>query len=197
MPRFSIQGDFPTRIAKARGPSRQLAILRVADQPDTTCWSGLKQRHDLIAVPPSAAGLQESSKRRTSLARSERTQNAPFCRYLKRPPSVWRRIKAHPIGGTLEKMIDGRRTKNNRGIVHKNGVDNVNRDLDNQNFEGNCANCGLSPTPFYCAKTVSELDLLEPPGLLFERKQIPRFVVNIRILRIAMEPLEATRLPYK
>ena len=98
-------------------------------------------------------------------------------------------------------MIDGRRTKNNRGIVHKNGVDNVNRDLDNQNFEGNCANSGLSqwrghPTPFHCAKTVSELDLLGPPGLLFERKQIPRFVVNIRILRIAMEPLEATRLPW-
>ena len=33
-------------------------------------------------------------------------------------------------------MINGRRTKNNRGIVHKNAVDNVNRDLDNQNFDG-------------------------------------------------------------
>ena len=33
-------------------------------------------------------------------------------------------------------MINGRRTKNNRGIVHKNAVDNVDRDLDNQNFDG-------------------------------------------------------------
>src|SRR5262249_11727177 len=42
----------------------------------------------------------------------------------------------HPIGGTLDKMIDGRRTKSNRGIVHKNAANNVNRDLDNQNFDG-------------------------------------------------------------
>jgi hypothetical protein len=32
-------------------------------------------------------------------------------------------------------------------------------------------------------------------GLLFERKQIPQFVVNIRTSRKTMEPLEATRLP--
>jgi hypothetical protein len=44
---------------------------------------------------------------------------------------------------------------------------------------------------------VSEIDLLNPTGLLFERKQIPQFVVNIRIWRKTMEPLEATRLPYK
>jgi hypothetical protein len=50
-------------------------------------------------------------------------------------------------------------------------------------------------TPFNCAKTVSELDLLKPPRLLFERKQIPQIVVNIRIARNVMEPLEATRLP--
>ena len=45
-------------------------------------------------------------------------------------------------------------------------------------------------------KTVSELDLLKPLELLFERKQIPQFVVNIRSRRKAMEPLEATRLPW-
>jgi len=33
-------------------------------------------------------------------------------------------------------MINGRRTKNNSGIVHKNAIDNVNRDLDDQNFDG-------------------------------------------------------------
>ena len=33
-------------------------------------------------------------------------------------------------------MINGRRPKNNGGIVHKNAVDNVNRNLDNQNFDG-------------------------------------------------------------
>jgi hypothetical protein len=27
-------------------------------------------------------------------------------------------------------MINGRRTKNNRGIVHKNAIDNVNGDLE-------------------------------------------------------------------
>src|SRR6185437_10038499 len=48
-------------------------------------------------------------------------------------------------------------------------------------------------TPFRCAKTVSELDLFERLGLLFERKQIPRFVVNIRISRKTMEPLEPLR----
>src|SRR5215469_15150719 len=63
-------------------------------------------------------------------------QNEPFCRCLKRPLSIWRRIEAHPIGGTLDKMINGRRPKNNGGIVHKNAVDNVNRNLDNQNFDG-------------------------------------------------------------
>jgi hypothetical protein len=31
-----------------------------------------------------------------------------------------------------------------------------------------------------CAKTVSELHLLERQGLLFERKQIPQIVVNVR-----------------
>lgn len=49
---------------------------------------------------------------------------------------------------------------------------------------------------FICAKTVPELDLLKPPELLFERKQIPRFVVNIRNSRKTMGSLEATKLPW-
>jgi hypothetical protein len=49
---------------------------------------------------------------------------------------------------------------------------------------------------FGCAKTVSELHLFEPLRLLFERKQIPQIVVNVRIRRKAMEPLEAARLPW-
>jgi hypothetical protein len=53
----------------------------------------------------------------------------------------------------------------------------------------------VTPLRFTCAKTVSELHLFEMLGLLFERKQIPRFVVNIRNSRKAMEPSEATRLP--
>ena len=53
------------------------------------------------------------------------------------------------------------------------------------------------PLLFRCAKTVSELDLLKSLELLFERKQIPRIVVNIRNSRKTMEPLEATWLPYK
>ena len=55
----------------------------------------------------------------------------------------------------------------------------------------------LATLLFTRAKTVSELHLLVPLGLLFERKQIPRFVVNIRSSRKAMDPLEAARLPYK
>ncbi len=47
-----------------------------------------------------------------------------------------------------------------------------------------------------CAKTVSERHLFEELGLLFERKQIPQIVVNIRISRNPMEPLEATKLPW-
>jgi hypothetical protein len=54
----------------------------------------------------------------------------------------------------------------------------------------------VKPLPFCCAKTVSEPDLLKPPELRFERKQIPRIVVNIRNNRKAMEPLEATKLPW-
>lgn len=50
---------------------------------------------------------------------------------------------------------------------------------------------------FGCARTVSEPDLFKRLRLLFERKQIPRIVVNIRNSRKTMEPLEATRLPYK
>jgi hypothetical protein len=49
---------------------------------------------------------------------------------------------------------------------------------------------------FGCAKTVSELHPFELLGLLFERKQIPQIVVNVRISRKTMEPLEATRLPW-
>jgi len=39
---------------------------------------------------------------------------------------------------------------------------------------------GLTPLLFDCAKTVSEFHLREPLGLLFERKQIPQIVVNVR-----------------
>ena len=54
----------------------------------------------------------------------------------------------------------------------------------------------LTPLLLRCAKTVSELHLFDPLGLLFEQKRIPQFVVNIRKSRNAMEPLEATRLPW-
>ena len=47
-----------------------------------------------------------------------------------------------------------------------------------------------------CAKTVSELHLLKPPGLLFERKQIPQIVVIVRIQRKTMEPLEQSTVPW-
>ena len=49
---------------------------------------------------------------------------------------------------------------------------------------------------FNCAKTVSEPDLLKRPGLLFERKQIPQIIVNVRNSRTATEPLETTRVPW-
>ena len=55
----------------------------------------------------------------------------------------------------------------------------------------------LAPLPFRCAKIVSESHPFELLELLFERQQIPQFVVNIRIRRKAMEPLEATTLPGK
>ena len=54
----------------------------------------------------------------------------------------------------------------------------------------------VTPQRFTCAKTVSELLLFEVLGLLFERKQIPQIVVNVRIQRKPTEPLEATRLPW-
>ena len=54
----------------------------------------------------------------------------------------------------------------------------------------------VTPQRFTCAKTVSELLLFEVLGLLFERKQIPQIVVNIRISRKAMEPMEAAKLPW-
>jgi hypothetical protein len=47
---------------------------------------------------------------------------------------------------------------------------------------------------FNCSKTVSELDLLKLLELLFERKQIPQNVINIRISRKPMEPLDAAKL---
>ena len=37
----------------------------------------------------------------------------------------------------------------------------------------------LTPLPFDCAGTVSEPHLFHPWNLRFERKQIPRFVVNV------------------
>jgi hypothetical protein len=49
---------------------------------------------------------------------------------------------------------------------------------------------------FNCAKTVSESHLFQPPGLLFERKQIPQIVVIVRIQRKTMEPLEQTTVPW-
>jgi hypothetical protein len=54
----------------------------------------------------------------------------------------------------------------------------------------------LTPLLFNCARTVPEPHLLHPWNLRFERKQIPRIVVNIRNCRSAMEPLEAARLPW-
>lgn len=47
---------------------------------------------------------------------------------------------------------------------------------------------------FRCARTVSESYLLEPCGLLFERKQIPQNVVNVRNWRKPMETLETVIL---
>ena len=55
---------------------------------------------------------------------------------------------------------------------------------------------GIAHLLFRCARTVSELDLLKPLELLFERKQIPQVVVIVRISRKAMEPLEAAKLPW-
>jgi hypothetical protein len=49
---------------------------------------------------------------------------------------------------------------------------------------------------FRLRQTVYELDLFQSPGLLFERKQIPQAIVNVRISRNAMELLEATNLPW-
>lgn len=49
---------------------------------------------------------------------------------------------------------------------------------------------------FCCAETVSGLHQFEVLALLFERKQIPQIIVNIRISRKPMEPLEARRLPW-
>lgn len=46
-----------------------------------------------------------------------------------------------------------------------------------------------------CFSTVPEPHLFHPGELRFERKQIPRFVVN-RMRRKAMETWEATRLPW-
>ena len=54
----------------------------------------------------------------------------------------------------------------------------------------------LAPLFAGCAKNVPELHLFAPLGLLFERKQSPQIVVNVRIRRKYMEPLEATRLPW-
>ena len=53
----------------------------------------------------------------------------------------------------------------------------------------------LTPLLLKCARTVSEPQLFHPWALLFERKQIPRFVVSIRNSGKAMEPMEATQLP--
>ena len=44
-----------------------------------------------------------------------------------------------------------------------------------------------------CVRTPSILNRL---GLLFERKQIPQIVVNVRNWRKTMEPLEITRVPW-
>jgi hypothetical protein len=68
-----------------------------------------------------------------------------------------------------------------------------------QNATGICQQCRLpNPAPLllvhiYCAKTVSELHLLRSPGLLFERKQIPQIVVNVRIRETQWSPWKACR----
>jgi hypothetical protein len=62
-------------------------------------------------------------------------------------------------------------------------------------IKGLCGLPLLTLLLFSCAKTVSELHLFERLGLLFERKQIPQIVVNVRISRKTMETLEAARLP--
>jgi hypothetical protein len=62
---------------------------------------------------------------------------------------------------------------------------------------GSDVQVGGAPLFFGCATTVSELHPFRSLGLLFERKQIPQIVVNVRTLRKTTEPLEATLLPYK
>ena len=48
----------------------------------------------------------------------------------------------------------------------------------------------------HCVKTVSELHFFAPLELLFERKQVPQTIVNVRIRRKTMEPLEPVPVPW-
>ena len=61
---------------------------------------------------------------------------------------------------------------------------------------GSDVQVGVAPLLFGCAKTVSELHPFQSLELLFERKQIPQIVVNVRSLRKTTEPLEITRVPW-
>jgi hypothetical protein len=61
---------------------------------------------------------------------------------------------------------------------------------------GSDAQVVVAPLLFGCAKTVSELHAFQSLELLFERKQIPQIVVNVRSLRKTTEPLEITRVPW-
>src|ERR1035441_392298 len=54
----------------------------------------------------------------------------------------------------------------------------------------------VAPLLLSCATTVSELHAFQSLELLFERKQIPRIVVNFSSLRKTTEPLEITRVPW-
>ena len=69
-----------------------------------------------------------------------------------------------------------------------------------KSMNGKCANRRLSQRRGSPHSAVPKLcpnsHLLQALGLLFERKQIPQIVVNVRIQRKTMEPLEATRLPW-
>jgi hypothetical protein len=48
----------------------------------------------------------------------------------------------------------------------------------------------------HCVKTVSELHVFAPLELLFEQKQVPQIIVNVRIRRKTMEPLESVPVPW-
>ena len=52
------------------------------------------------------------------------------------------------------------------------------------------------PHLLHCVKTVYELHVFAPLELLFERKQVPQIIGNVRIRREMMEPLEPVPVPW-